>query len=319
MTMSRSGIEERLHGMFRRVCVTGGAGFIGSHLVDGLRRAGVKVVVLDDLSTGRIENLAHHTDGVEFVEGSIEDATAREDAVAGCDLVMHLASRVSVTESVAEPALYHRVVAEGTRDMLESAASAGAGRLVLAGSCSVYGDAPPPIAETATPAPASPYAEAKLLAESHCRSFAEAGRIATICPRFFNVYGPRQRADSPYSGVIAIFAARAAGGETPVIFGDGRQTRDFIHVEDVVRGLMLAAMATDTGGGDAVNFGTGRGTDLLELAESLHAGTPRFEPARDGEVRHSVADPGLAAAVLGFETEIDLAAGLASLGHRPTS
>ena len=305
--------------MFGRVCVTGGAGFIGSHLVDGLRRAGVTVVVLDDFSSGRMENLAHHTDGVELVEGSIDDAAARRKALADCDLVMHLASRVSVAESVAEPALYHRVVAEGTRDMLESAVAAGAGRLVLAGSCSVYGDAPPPIAETATPAPGSPYADAKLVAESHCRSFAEAGRIATICPRFFNVYGPRQRADSPYSGVIAIFAALAARGETPVIFGDGRQTRDFIHVADVVRGLMLAAMATHTGGGEAVNFGTGRGTDLIELASVLGDAPPRFEAARPGEVRHSIADPGLAAALLGFEAEIGLATGLSSLGQRPAS
>lgn len=193
MSLSRSAIDERLRGMFRRVCVTGGAGFIGSHLVDGLRRAGLMVVVLDDLSTGLRDNLSHHAHGVEFVEGSIEDPAAREDAVAGCDLVMHLASRVSVAESVADPELYRRIVGAGTRDMLESAVAAGAGRLVLAGSCSVYGDAPPPIAETATPAPASPYAEAKLVAEGHCRAFAEAGRIATVCPRFFNVYGPRQR------------------------------------------------------------------------------------------------------------------------------
>lgn len=318
MIMSGPAIEERLRGTYRRVCVTGGAGFIGSHLVDGLRRAGLKVVVLDDLSTGRTENLAHHADGVELVEGSIKDPTAREDAVAGCDLVMHLASRVSVAESVAEPDLYHRVVGEGTRDMLESSVAAGVGRLVLAGSCSVYGDASPPIVETATTAPGSPYAEAKLAAEAHCREFAEAGRIATICPRFFNVYGPRQRADSPYSGVIAIFAALAARGGTPVIFGDGRQTRDFIHVEDVVRGLMLASMATETGGGEAVNFGTGRGTDLLELAGLLCTTPPRFEAARDGEVRHSVADPGLAAALLGFETRIDLTTGLSSVGPGPT-
>jgi len=319
MIVSASSVEEQFRAMFARVCVTGGAGFIGSHLVDGLRRAGATVVVLDDLSTGRRENLAHHADGVDLVEGSIGDATAREDAVAGCDLVMHLASRVSVAESMSEPELYRRVVGTGTREMLESAVAAGARRLVLAGSCSVYGDAPPPISEATTPAPASPYAEAKLVAEAHCRAFAEAGRIATICPRFFNVYGPRQRADSPYSGVIAIFAALAARGETPVIFGDGRQTRDFIHVEDVVRALMLAAMAIDTHGGEAVNFGTGRGTDLLELARVLRTGPPRFEAARDGDIRYSVADPGLAARLLGFETEIDLATGLSSIGDRPTS
>ncbi len=319
MTTSRSLIEERLRGMFQRVCVTGGAGFIGSHLIDGLRRAGLKVVVLDDLSTGRPENLAHHGEGVEFVEGSIEDAIAREDAVAGCDLVMHLASRVSVAESMAEPDLYRRVVGDGTRAMLEAAVAVGARRLVLAGSCSVYGDASPPIAENVTPAPASPYAEAKLEAEAHCREFAAAGRISAVCPRFFNVYGPRQRADSPYSGVIAIFAAMAARGEAPVVFGDGRQTRDFIHVEDVVRGLMLAASTPDVGVGEAVNFGTGRGTDLLELARVLGTRPPRFDVAREGEVRHSVADPGLAAALLGFETEIDLPTGLSSLGRRPES
>ena len=308
-------LEGRLRTSFRRVCVTGGAGFIGSHLVDGFRRAGMSVSVLDDLSTGRLENLAHHASEIDFIEGSVEDASARDAAVADCDLVMHLASRVSVVESMADPALYRRVVGDGTRDMLESAAAAGARRLVLAGSCSVYGDASPPIHEATAPAPASPYAEAKLVAESHCRAFAAAGRIATICPRFFNVYGPRQRADSPYSGVIAIFAARVARGEPPVIFGDGGQTRDFIHVADVVRGLLLAAAATGVDAGEAVNFGTGRGTDLLELSAALHSRPPRFEPARAGEVRHSVANPRLAADLLGFETEIDLVAGLSSLGR----
>lgn len=294
----------------RRACVTGGAGFIGSHLVDALRVRGIEVVVLDDLSSGQAENLSKHSDGLELIEGSVTEPAMCSAAVQGCDLVFHLASRVSVVESVEKPGLYRSICAGGTRQMLEAAEAAGVRRLIHAGSCSVYGDAPPPIREDAPTSPTSPYAAAKLEAEEHCREFARGGRIETVCPRFFNVYGPRQRADSPYAGVIAIFAAMAARGETPVIFGTGEQTRDFIHVADIVNGLLLAGITGGVGGGQPINLGSGRTTSILELGVFLGCGVPRHEPARQGEILHSLADPSLARRVLGFKSAVELEAGL---------
>ena len=300
----------------RRACVTGGAGFIGSHLVDALRVRGIEVVVLDDLSSGQAENLTKHSDGLELIEGSVTESAMCWAAVQGCDLVFHLASRVSVVESVEKPGLYRSICAGGTRQMLEAAENAGVRRLIHAGSCSVYGDAPPPISEDAPTSPTSPYAAAKLEAEEHCREFARGGRLETACPRFFNVYGPRQRADSPYAGVIAIFAAMAARGETPVIFGTGEQTRDFIHVADIVNGLLLAGIAGDVGGGQPINLGSGRATSILELTAFLGCGVPRHEPARQGEILHSSADPSLARRVLGFKSAVELEAGLQDPGLR---
>ena len=289
--------------------VTGGAGFIGSHLVDALLGAGRRVRVLDDLSTGHLDNLAHHADRIEFVEGTVCDPATCVEAVAGVEVVYHLASRVSVVESVSNPQLYREVVLDGTRNMLDAAADAGARRLVLASSCSVYGEAPPPIGEDAPIDPRSPYAAMKAEAERTCRDAV----VSTVCPRFFNVYGARQRADSPYSGVIALFRRFAADGTPPTIFGDGRQTRDFVHVGDVVRGLMLAADTDSLGRGEAVNFGTGVATSILELATLLGCLPPRFDAARDGEVRHSAARVTLARDRLGFCADTTLADGLSRL------
>jgi UDP-glucose 4-epimerase len=294
----------------RRACVTGGAGFIGSHLVDALRSRGIEVAVLDDLSSGRLENLSRHQAGVELIEGSVTDPAMCAAAVHGCDLVFHLASRVSVVESMEKPALYRSICEGGTRRMLEAAEAAGVRRLIHAGSCSVYGDAPPPIGEDASTAPTSPYAAAKLEAEEHCRAFAREGRLETVCPRFFNVYGPRQRADSPYAGVIAIFAAMAARGEAPVIFGTGEQTRDFIHISDIIGGLLLAGVACDVGDGQPINLGSGRATSILELAEILGCDPPRHEAGRSGEIVHSLADTTRARRVLGFESSVELERGL---------
>ncbi len=291
------------------VLVTGGAGFIGSHLVDQLVSLGRRVVVLDDLSTGHRENLAPHADRVVFMEGGVEAPELCRRACKGVSDVFHLASRVSVVESIESPDLYREVVLQGTRNVLRAAEEAGVRRLVLASSCSVYGDAAPPISEEASLDPRSPYAAFKAEAEQACREAA----VSTVCPRFFNVYGPRQRADSPYSGVIAIFARMAAASKSPTIFGDGLQTRDFIHVADVVRGLLLASGASAVGAGEPINFGTGVGTTVLELASLLGCRAPVFEAAREGEVRHSAADPGLARERLGFESRIALQSGLADL------
>ena len=292
-----------------KVLVTGGAGFIGSHLVDELVARDRRIVVLDDLSTGHSDNLARHGDRVSLIVGGVENLETCRRACEDVSEVFHLASRVSVVESVDSPDLYRKVVQGGTLNMLRAAEAAGGRRLVLASSCSVYGDATPPISEDASLDPQSPYAIFKMEAEEACRR----ASISTVCPRFFNVYGPRQRADSPYSGVIAIFARLAADSTSPTIFGDGLQTRDFIHVSDVVRGLILAAEEAGVGSGEAINFGTGVGTTVLKLASELGCPTPVFASAREGEVRHSTANPELARKLLGFEAGMDLRSGLTSL------
>ena len=204
------------------------------------------------------------------------------------------------------------MVLDGTRRILE-ASSTGVRRVVLASSCSVYGDAEPPVPETAPIAPMSPYAAMKFEAEEACRAVASDGGPETVCPRFFNVYGSRQRADSPYSGVIAIFADRAARGESPTIFGDGGQTRDFISVRDIVRGLRLAMDAAGVGRGEAVNLGTGIGTSVRDLAALLGCPTPIAAAAREGEIRHSRADIARARERLDFEPRVTLRDGLAEL------
>ena len=289
--------------------VTGGAGFIGSHLVDRLVATGRRVVVLDDLSTGLPENLAAHDGRVDLQVGSVADPEACRRAVADVDEVFHLASRVSVVESIEDPDLYRDVVLGGTRNILQAAAEKPGSRVVLASSCSVYGDAPPPIPESAPTDPQSPYAAFKLEAEEACR----ASGVSTICPRFFNVYGPRQRHDSPYSGVIAIFRERARAGTAPTIFGDGLQTRDFVHVSDVVDCLLGCMENRAVEDGRPLNVGTGRATTVLELTRLLGCLEPRLEPARDGEIRHSMADVGLAMETLGFRAAIEIAEGLATL------
>ena len=292
-----------------RALVTGGAGFIGSHVVDELVARDRDVVVLDDLSTGHRDNLVHHGDRVSFIEGGVEDPNACRHACEGVSEVFHLASRVSVVESLESPDLYRAVVLGGTLNMLRAAKAAQARRLVLASSCSVYGDAAPPISETAPLDPGSPYAAMKAEAEEACRH----ASISTVCPRFFNVYGPRQRADSAYSGVIAIFARLAAESRNPTIFGDGLQTRDFIHVSDVVRGLILAASSEAVGRGEAINFGTGAAITVLDLASMLGCPPPNHQPARTGEVRHSMANGSFARERLGFESRVGLQEGLATL------
>ncbi len=293
--------------------VTGGAGFIGSHLVDALVADGMRVTVLDDFSSGDRRWAAPHGDRVRVIEGDVRDAAACAAAVEGVEVVHHLASRVSVVESVEHPELYREVVLGGTDRILEASAAAGVRRLVLASSCSVYGDATPPVAESAGIDPQSPYAAMKFAAEESCRAASREGRLETVCPRFFNVYGPRQRADSPYSGVIAIFAAKAAAGESPTVFGDGLQTRDFIAVADIVRGLRLAMSSDRVGRGEPINLGTGLGTTVRDLAAMLGCPEPNLAPAREGEIRHSRADIGMARERLGFEPQVGLRDGLVTL------
>lgn len=282
------------------ILITGGAGFIGSHLADAVGPCRV----LDDLSTGRRENLHARA---ELLEGSVADPAVCARAVAGVDLVYHLAAITSVPASVERPLDVYRVNVEGTVNLLAAAARAGVKRVVLAGSTAVYGDAPVPVAEDAPADPLSPYGASKLAAELFLRAFGKSVALDGVALRLFNVYGPRQRADSPYSGVISIFRDRIGRGDPVEIFGDGLQTRDFIHVGDVVRAFRLAATAPP----GVYNVGTGTETSVLDLAAAVGAAigrTPkiRHRPERPGDIRRSAADTMRAKRELGFEATAGL-------------
>jgi UDP-glucose 4-epimerase len=296
--------------------VTGGGGFIGSHLVDALTAAGRTVRVFDDFSTGLRTNLAHVAPAPEVVEGCLTDAAAVARAVEGCEVVFHLGALASVAKSVEDPPLNHAVNATGTLHVLDAARKAGVRRVVYAGSASAYGGADDPAGQGEdTPLCAlSPYAAAKLAGEFYCQSFAASYGLETVRLRFFNVFGPRQRPDSPYSGVIAIFAAMLAAGRVPTVHGDGLQSRDFVAVEDVARALMLAA---DTPGvsGRVYNVGTGGSVNLLQLIDALNrilgtAVVPTHGPARPGDVRHSRAKIDRIAADLGYAPRVAFVDGL---------
>src|SRR4051812_31495240 len=297
--------------------VTGGAGFIGSHLAEALAAAGRVVRVFDDLSTGLPENLAHITPAPELIRGSVADAGAVEKAAAGCDTVFHLAALASVAKSVEDPVATHSACATGTLNVLQAARKAGARRVVYAGSASAYGGASDPAGQDeSTPLVAlSPYAAAKLAGEFYVESFAHTYGLETVRLRFFNIFGPRQRADSPYSGVIAIFAALLAQGRQPTVFGDGQQTRDFTYVADVVDCLLLASEKPGVSG-EVFNVGTGHPPRLLGLIAALNRqlGTDiaaKHADAGAGDIRHSRADISRARARLGYAPKVAFEDGLA--------
>ncbi len=296
------------------VLVTGGAGFIGSHLVESLVRAGRRVRVLDDLSTGQPSNLAH-LENVELVRGDVADAATVRDAVEGTDLVFHLAALASVQKSVEAPAESHAVCATGTLHILDAARRAGVRRVVYAASASCYGIPDAPVQTELTPVkPLSPYAAAKLSGEMYCQAFSATYGLETVRTRFFNIFGPRQRADSPYSGVIALFIAALGEGRTPTIFGDGQQTRDFTYVSDVVQVLMLASEKPGVSG-EVFNIGTGHGTTLLDLIAALNRQlgtnvTPKHADVRAGDIRHSKADISKAVKMLGYQPKVKFEDGL---------
>jgi UDP-glucose 4-epimerase len=297
-----------------RALVTGGAGFIGSHLTDSLLADGVHVRVFDDLSTGAAGNLPR-SDGLEFIAGDIRDAAAVAGACAGVDAVFHLAALVSVPLSVKDPRRAHDICTTGTFNVLQAAAEKGVRRVVYAASSSCYGDAGRgAIAESAELKPASPYAAAKLAGEHYCAAFAAVTPLETVRLRFFNVFGPRQDPSSPYSGVISIFCRDALAGKTPTIFGDGSQTRDFIYVADVVAALRRAAEAPGVSG-RVYNLGRGEACTLLELLASVSAAAgvaikPNFGPPRVGDILHSMADVSAAKRDLGFAPKTSVAQGL---------
>ncbi len=297
-----------------RYLVTGGAGFIGSHVVDALAARGDAIRVVDDLSTGRRENLSAHP-GIELIEADLGERQVAGHAVADIDCVIHLAAIPSVPRSVREPRRSHRANVEATHELLLAARDAGVRRVVLASSSSVYGESERlPKHEGMRPAPLSPYALHKLIGEQYAALFSRLYGLETVALRFFNVFGPRQSPQSQYSGVISLFTAALLAGRAPTIHGDGEQTRDFTYVADVARGV-LQACAAPAASGRAVNIARGGRMSVNELCAALQRATgvavsARYAGPRPGDVRHSQADISLARDLLGFAPAVPVEEGL---------
>jgi len=293
-----------------KALVTGGAGFIGSHLAEALWQRGDTVVVLDNFSTGQPGNLAWAAadpSRLQRIEAGVQDAEAVDAAVRGCDVVFHLAAVASVPQTIAEPLSSHDANLTGTLQLLEAARRHGVPRVVFSSSSAIYGDqAATPKTEDLPPAPLSPYALHKFAGECYGRIYSQLHGLAVVSLRYFNVYGPRQNFNSPYSGVIARFCTALLAGRAPTIHGDGRQSRDFVFVSDVVAANLLAASApAERVAGRAYNIGTGGSMTLLDLVVRLNelAGqsiAPEFGPARAGDIRCSESDISAARRDLGF-------------------
>jgi UDP-glucose 4-epimerase len=295
--------------------VTGGAGFIGSHIATALVERGDEVRVFDNLSSGSRLNLAHLSGDVELVEGDLLNAEEVERAVEDVDVIFHEAALASVPRSVAKPLDTNAVCVTGTLNVLEAARQGGVRRVVFAGSSSVYGNQPAMSKREAdVMSPLSPYAAAKMAGEAYCQSYTACFGMETVVLRYFNVFGPRQDPNGEYSAVIPKFVALMLRGKRPIVFGDGQQSRDFTYVEDVVRGNLLAADST-AAVGRTFNIACGRQQSLLQLIDSINGalGTsiePVFEAARAGDVRESLADIAQARAVLGYEPAVSFDDGL---------
>jgi len=305
----------------RTVCVTGGAGFIGGHLVDALVSMGCQIRVIDDLSNSSADHLIEliemDAERVQLIRGSILDDAALADAMLGADVVFHLAAVSSVPRSVAEPERSYTVNVTGTLRVAEAARRAHVRRIVYSASSSAYGQSEVlPKVETQLPMPVSPYGASKLAGEQIMRAWAQSYRLSTVSLRYFNIFGPRQPADSPYSAVVAVFAKKLLSGEQPVIFGDGTQSRDFTFVANAVLANLLAATTDTPLAGEVVNIGSGTSTSLADLASTLaeRCGVPhltaRLEPARIGDVLHSQADVSEAKRLIGFSPVVTLSQGL---------
>lgn len=298
-----------------RALVTGGAGFIGHHLVDALAARGDEVVVLDDLSTGDARRLAPLRSRIHLIEGSILDPEPLRQAVDACEVVFHLAAIASVARSVAEPVLSTQVNVIGSIEVMRAAAEAGVRRIVFASSSAVYGIPESlPCSETFRAEPESPYGAGKLATEHVLRSLGAHAGVESACLRFFNVFGPGQDPASEYAAVIPRFVTSVLDGRRPTIYGDGRATRDFVFVGDVVRAILLAA-SEGPGTGIPCNVASGTGTSLLTLLEAIRGATgilvePTFGPPRVGDIPHSVADTQRASEQLGFRAEVPLDEGI---------
>jgi nucleoside-diphosphate-sugar epimerase len=296
--------------------VTGGAGFIGSHLVDALIDQGAQVTVIDNLTTGKKENLQNAGSAVDFHEGDIRDRALLQKVLTGVEVVFHQAAVVSVPLSVAQPLASAAVNETGTLEVLEAARQAGCRRVVLASSSAVYGDDPElPKRENMPFCPLSPYAVQKMTGEYYAGLYNKLYGLETACLRYFNVFGPRQDPSSPYSGVISIFLDRAAAGCAPMVYGDGEQTRDFVFVQDVVSANLRAA-TEDAAAGKAFNIGTGNTITInrlwqrvAELADIKLV--PDYHDTRDGDILHSVAAIDAARQDLGYVPETRFEEGLA--------
>jgi UDP-glucose 4-epimerase len=296
--------------------VTGGAGFIGSHITQALVSSGARVRVIDDLSTGHRENLEEIKGDFDFQQASLADSEALKRALEDVELVFHEAAIPSVPRSVKNPAETHVACVDATFSLLDAARTRGVRRIVYAASSSVYGDQPTlPKVEEMRPDPLSPYAVAKLVGEYYCQVFTRAYNLETVCLRYFNVFGPRQDPSSQYSGVISRFTSALLSNEQPVIYGDGEQSRDFTYIADVVAGNMLAAETTK-GIGQVMNLACGGRITLNELLNTLKTITGRvdvqaeYREPRAGDVRHSQADITRAREMLGFEPQFTLEEGL---------
>lgn len=294
--------------------VTGGAGFIGSHIVDELVRRRDKVRVIDDLSSGKRENLEGVSE-IEFIEGDIRDLALLKKTLKGCDYVIHQAALRSVPKSMKNPALYDEVNVMGTLNVLSASAENGVKRVVFASSSSIYGDSTKlPQNEDQIPQPISPYAATKLAGEHYCRVFAKSYGLETVALRYFNVFGPRQSLESEYAVVIPKFITCMLKGEQPPIHGDGEQTRDFTYIDNVVDANLAAAMR-DGISGEVFNVACGKGHSLLDLVRILNEIMgkeikPRFTEPRPGDVKHTLSDITKMKKLLHFDPKIDFVLGL---------
>jgi nucleoside-diphosphate-sugar epimerase len=298
-----------------RYVVTGGAGFIGSNTVDELVRRGHSVVVLDDLSAGKEENLAEVRNKITFIKGSITDIEAVRKAMHEADYVLHLAARTSVPRSVKDPIESNRINVDGTLCVLVAARDAKVKRIVFAASSSAYGETPTlPKVETMRPAPISPYGVTKFVGELYLQTFGRCYGLDNVSLRYFNVFGPRQDPGSPYSGVLAKFCTCFLEETQPVIFGDGEQTRDFTYVENAVQANLLAFEAANVSG-KVFNVGVGGRTSLNDVVRTLgkissKPMAPKHDPGRDGDIRDLQADITQARELLGYDPKVNFEEGL---------
>jgi len=297
--------------------ITGGAGFIGSHLATALVKRGERVRVLDNLSTGKLENLAEIASQVEFQQGDITDPAALRAACRGVGAIFHEAAQVSVPQSVKDPSRSYEINVTGTLRVLEAAREAGVERFVFAASSAAYGNSTDlPKVETMLPTPLSPYASGKVAGEHLCQVWGNCHGMRTVALRYFNIFGPRQADDSPYTGVIAIFAKALLEGRQATIYGDGEQTRDFTFIDNVVAANLLA-VDRDLAPGTIVNVGTGQSISVNKLYRAMceRLGVecrPQYAAPRSGDVLHSVASIERARRFLGYEPRIDWRSGLAT-------